>query len=788
MAFSLSIDNESGKLAAMTSYSYRQNPFDRTVDEGTVTRSEEGVIANPASEEPSAEETWLQAADQSDSPGAGGRRILGWTLAILAAAWIGFAAWSAGRSLSTLSLSSPATAQWVAILTGPLGLLGLTWLMFGRTRRKEAEAFTRSVHAMRGEARALEGLLGVLRVRIDENHSALRTMSDQLMGLGESAAQRLGVVTAELGEGSRQLVAHGEALDRAAQAARVDIGVLLDDLPRAEATARSMAEALRNSGSEANSKATDFEAMVSALAARTQEADAIVTTAAQRLSAHLVDIEAKGTSAANRLEEVANGSTATVDALLRRSAEALEEIRGGIDAQARAVTALVAQSEAGIGKVGVDAAGRLGQQLSDANSSLDGFAMRLEQQDGLVQRLVDGIGESISTLDGRFALFADMGDQRAAAVSESLERVRGELESISSRSGEHEGVLHNLAERMGALRGTLDGLTADVRDQLATAITDAEGGAARLLSATETASPAILQARDAAVEAGIRLEQGAGAIEAQHDRLAALLSAVDTGVGGAERRLAELSATIAAAEQEAGRLSQETAPALVQAMVQVREAASHAAERAREAIAGVIPASSSELSDSARQALERVVRETVAAQMAEIEAAASRAIETAQGASQRLTQQMLSIGQSAAALDAHFTEIADAQRERDSETFAKRVSLLIDSMHSASIDVGKILSDEVDDRSWSAYLRGDRGVFTRKAARLIGSGETRALAAHYESDREFQDSVNRYVHDFEAMLRRVSAERDGGPMAVTLMSSDMGKLYAALAEVVGSRR
>src|SRR5690606_28849476 len=140
------------------------------------------------------------------------------------------------------------------------------------------------------------------------------------------------------------------------------------------------------------------------------------------------------------------------------------------------------------------------------------------------------------------------------------------------------------------------------------------------------------------------------------------------------------------------------------------------------------------------------------------------------------------IGQSAAALDAHFQETTGAQREHDSEQFAKRVSLLIDSMHSASIDVGKILSDETDDRAWAAYLKGDRGIFTRRASRLIGGTEAKAIASHYETDREFQDSVNRYVHDFEAMLRRVHAERDGGPMAVTLMSSDMGKLYAALSQ------
>ena len=57
------------------------------------------------------------------------------------------------------------------------------------------------------------------------------------------------------------------------------------------------------------------------------------------------------------------------------------------------------------------------------------------------------------------------------------------------------------------------------------------------------------------------------------------------------------------------------------------------------------------------------------------------------------------------------------------------MSLLIDSMHSASIDVGKILSDEVDDKAWAAYLKGDRGVFTRRAVRLLDGSETRAIRA-----------------------------------------------------------
>ena len=116
------------------------------------------------------------------------------------------------------------------------------------------------------------------------------------------------------------------------------------------------------------------------------------------------------------------------------------------------------------------------------------------------------------------------------------------------------------------------------------------------------------------------------------------------------------------------------------------------------------------------------------------------------------------------------------------------MALLIDSMHSASIDVGEILSDGVDEKAWDAYLKGNRGVFTRRAVRLLEGSETRAIKAHYESDLEFQQAVHRYIHDFEAMLRRVVADKDGGIIAVTLMSSDTGKLYAALSQVIDKRR
>lgn len=726
------------------------------------------------------ENEWLAAEPEPTPRGSGGRAVLGWALALLAVAWIAYTAWSAGRQLANEPLTSPAVAQWVAVAAGPLALLGLIWLIFGRTRRKEAEAFTRSVVIMRHEAQSLEALLSVLSQRIDENHAALNGITNQLMGLGDEAASRLGAVTRDLEQGSERLAQHGEALDRAANTARLDIGVLLEDLPRAEATALAMAEALRSAGGEAIQKAAQFETQVTSLTSASREADTVVGEASQRLLTQLAEIETAGTTAGGKIAETAGQSTSTMDALMQRAAEALEEIRSGIDIQAAAVAALLEQATAGLGKAGIDSAEALGKRLDSAGGSLDALTARVAEQERASQRMIADIGMGVATLDERFAQLAADGDTRAASIINALNRMRTDLEALSQQSGVQDGAIGGLAERTSALRQSVE--------QLATEIGEAQAGTERILSAAQSARPEIEWAHQASLEAGDRLESGAGAIEAQHDRLAALLAAVDTGVGGAERRLGELAEAMRSADSEASRLSSETGPALVAALLQVKEAAAHASERAREAISAVIPESAGQLSEATREALEQVVRESVARQLGEVESVAARALEAARGVSERLTQQMINIGQSAAALDAHLQETSELQRQHDSENFAKRVSLLIDSMHSASIDVGKILSDEVDDRAWAAYLKGDRGVFTRRAARLIGGTETKALTAHYETDREFHESVNRYVHDFEAMLRRVHAERDGGLMAVTLMSSDMGKLYVALAQAIDRAR
>lgn len=732
------------------------------------------------------EMAWTEQRDEQR--GAGGRQVLGWVLALLAALWLAYTAWSAGRALAATPLDSPAFAQWVAIAAGPLALLGLVWLMFGRTRRKEAEQFTRSVVAMRTEARALEDVLAALSRQIEHNHGALGQMAGSLMGLGDETATRISSVTATLGKSTQELAAQSALFDRATENARTDLGVMMTDLPTAESQALRMAEALRSAGQHSIQQAAAFQASVEALSERTATADATIHDAASRLVQHLTQVESAGAAAALRVQEAGDITNAGIDALLVRAADSLSEIRSGIDAQAATVSALLDQAQSGLGRAGIDASHALSQRLDGAGSSLDALSARIAEQERASQRLIADLDSGLGALDDRFARLAEQGDERAGRLSGHVGRLRADLESLGDDTGAQDQALLALSDRTTVLRDGVTALSLAVAHELGGAFGEAEAGASRLLAAADQARPSIEWMQGAANDTADRLIAGQQAVEASAQRLTSLLGAVDQGVIGAQARIGELNAAIASASDDATRLSHETGPALIAALAQVREAGAHAAERARAAIAAIIPESASQLGEATRAALEKAVREAVEERLAEVDRVATHAVATAREASDRLTQQMLSIGQSAVALEAHLEQSREAQRKDDGEDFAKRVSLLMDSMHSAAIDVQKILSDDVDEKAWGAYLKGNRGVFTRRAVKLIGGTETRAIAAHYDSDPEFQQSVNRYVHDFEAMLRRVLAERDGGMMAVTLMSADMGKLYAALAQGIERRR
>lgn len=739
------------------------------------------------------EKPWEAAADPDayrgsdvDDDGAPrrslGLRLFAGLLILLALAWLGTSAYA--LSLAWPGPNLAAWIGWAATVSAPLILIGLVWALFGRSGRRETKRFTAAVREMRRESEALEAVLVITATKLAENRAALNAESTRLMSLGDEATDRIGRVTHQLGRESDELDRKAQALDLAAAAARVDIGVLMGDLPKVEEQARGAAEAMKRAGLDAHEQALALESQLAALSARSREADEAAGGSAQRLGAHIARIESGAGAAAERMIEAAAQMNGTVDGAMERASLSVDQARQGLELQGQTMLAMIEQSRAAFEQAGAETTRGLAERLDLAGQKIEMLAGRLATQDQASRTLLGNIGRQIDEVGRQIVHIGESGDAQNARLSESMGLLRTTAQALQQEVAEGDAQTEALAGRAQALGAALAEVTGQLRAEMPPAMAGVEIQAERTAAAAMAVTGEMAAMREAAEAAAERTAAAEASIARQRESLDALFAALREGVRDAEEKLGSLGALVGQADGAAAQMIRDTGPELVEALVRVREAAAQAAAHAREAIAAVIPESVDALVGATRGAIAEAASVPVREQLTEIGNASHLALATAKAASERLTRQLLTIGETAAAIEDRIAEDRAEREAKEAQALSQRVSLIIDALNSTAIDVSKILSNDAGDAAWAAYLKGDRGVFTRRAVRLLDSGEAREILRHYEEEPEFRDQVNRYIADFEAMLRRVLADADGSALGITLLSSDMGKLYVALAQAI----
>jgi hypothetical protein len=249
-----------------------------------------------------------------------------------------------------------------------------------------------------------------------------------------------------------------------------------------------------------------------------------------------------------------------------------------------------------------------------------------------------------------------------------------------------------------------------------------------------------------------------------------------------ERRLTTVRDVLRAAQTESDTLTSSIERRLAGAIAELEAAAHKAGEELSQATASQISALAGRFGEETSAALARVVQGRGAQLLARLEEAMDNASNSARETAVQMRDQLAKIDELAGNLESRVGRARERAEEHVDIDFARRTALITESLNSTAIDITRILSADVSESAWASYLRGERGIFTRRAVSLLDAGEVRTVQQHYENDDEFRVHVNRYIHDFEGMLRQLLSTRDGNALGVTLLSSDMGKLYVALAQ------
>ncbi len=726
----------------------------------------------------------VESEEDAYNPPKSNRVFVVVAFAIAAAAWLGLLGYSRFTALNGRAVIVEDIVSFVSTACSPLALIGLTWLLLLRTSRSEESRYARTIATLRLESDRLQTLLSFISSRLDENSSALASQSDKLLRIGEDASTRLNGMTEVMRGEIDTIDRHAQALKASAAAARGDMAVLLATLPKAQVQTRQMVASLNEAGMTALEKSGALDAQLSLLSKRGAEANEIAGNAAQRLASHLARMEGVSEVAGARLEQAADQMTGAVDQALERAATALETARHGMEAQGAAMLAMVEQNQAALATAGADSAESISRRVTEVRNEINHIAKSFADQDAASQRLVARLHADLGLVETRFSEFDVGGIARTERLSTAILALRNHADDLTGALETGGDTANGLVDRIGSLMTALDAAAREIDETIPAAYERLEAKTKVAMASLSQAAPVITDLADAAIAALANLSEADAKLTQQRSALADMTTLSAAQVAETTATADALAHTIASTVQSARALSESAGPELVASLVRVRETATQATQHVRAAFAEIIEQSTQSLGNKARDALTTTLTAQVEEQMTSIATTTEAAVSTAQKATDRLMRQMLTISETSAALEARIAEAKADVEHSDQANFARRVALLIESLNSTAIDVTKIFSNDVTDVAWAAYLRGDRGIFTRRAVKLLDPSQVREIARNYEDEPEFREQVNRYIHDFEAMLRNVLATRDGSPLGVTLLSSDNGKLYVALAQAI----
>ncbi len=416
--------------------------------------------------------------------------------------------------------------------------------------------------------------------------------------------------------------------------------------------------------------------------------------------------------------------------------------------------------------------GSASQGFATLKSSASDFQAQVEQQEQSLAQLQltgDAIAEKFTNFQQLISDLTVQGNQTTQGLLEGVKQLDGKIaESRTTLTGTQT----KITEMTDAGVRLLELLIASA-EQGGKALPDA---LAKSTAQLEEIERRVFAMRDAAQQAG---ENGS----ALQGRMAETIQSITEAKTGLD---ALYQSSSSSAETQASELS-----TLRDSLAEIEQVNARLADSARETVAhferlGGEAAQNfaSQITATSAQAIDAVARERTQAISAELEAAADRATSVSREAAIQLRDQLAKVAELSSNLERRVAQARERAEETINDDFSRRVALITESLNSNAIDIARALDSEVSDTAWSAYLKGDRGIFARRTVSLLSSAESKSIVQLYENDRDFHDHVSRYIHDFEFMLRQILSTREGNAMGVTLLSSDMGKIYVALAQAI----
>lgn len=718
----------------------------------------------------------------------------GWAALALGVAWTAAFVWASlpmWLAMMTPELAMQAIAQWAM----PVALIAALYLVMQRNSHSEARRFAQLAGSLRAESSLLETRLAHVNAELSLAREFLANQSLELESLGRVSSDRLRSFAEELRATIQASDTGMRAIGEVSAATQGNMEKLRNHLPVIANSAKDVTNQIGNAGRTAQGQVESMIAAFQKLNEFGQAASAQIGTLVQESDAATArlaqSVETSGAALTGHVAEASEQMDRAIETVASRLANTRSNLDRTAEIQTEQLQAHVTELErslASLAEAMAERAARSRQDMraaaGDLELTLGTLATSAGESEATIRQIIAAADAQIGNAERRLQAMDEQSSEALARLAFALSALDANVASLSEKLAAGSGHAEIFDSKSQRVRTLLESIERQAEVTIPAALEELDRKTGTSERGVASLRAHVSQVDDEMIRLGSILGNFEQRIAEQSAEIARLAGSSESGWRERAEDIGALVAAMRAARDDIDQLNETSAIKLVETMRDVHREAQAAADEARRAMDRAIAGATDKLGQDSAAALEKVLRGKAEELVGKLESAINRAVGATSDASLHLRDQLARVDDLATHLERRVADARELAEERTDNDFARRLALLTESLNSTAIDVDKILSAEVSDTAWSAYLRGDRGVFTRRAVRLIDNGEAKDIASAYENDPEFFELVNRYIHDFESMLRTVLSTRDGGVMGVTLLSSETGKLYVALAQAI----
>ena len=393
---------------------------------------------------------------------------------------------------------------------------------------------------------------------------------------------------------------------------------------------------------------------------------------------------------------------------------------------------------------------------------LDGY---LEKLDAFSKQSKKQLTGQMNTLTSTANVVAGQVRLAETSIDKQMQKLTDAVEVLMSSASATEGSVRGISTELATLTNRFDGEIKEFATGVVSELKTVSGVANATLENTKTAAGAFSESVRA-MATGVR-------------ETLMEMNTAHTQLSGQSEHLIKMSAETTAQLQPLSALIEKyyaALPDLSRGSVE----ASETLERIVASLNEKLNLMKATVSESTETVSESAVKlEDLAGQsrqqMIDLMSDYAKAVNTMQ----TLNKQMM-VARASAPMDAIKMAPTESFGHVSSQDFLAQSERLFEKLHEQSMDLTRAAGAEIPDVVWKKYHSGDKTIFSKWLAKMLGAADKKRVKDMMKNDAVFRSQATQFVRSFDKVLSAAQQTDNPDNVSGALIKTDLGRVYIAL--------